>query len=130
MEEVRPTVLVVDDDMANLRTFQRVFRRAFRILLATSAEEALEAVQGTHVDIAFIDYTMPRINGLTLLEMLHERDPSLVCYLLTGYSDLPEITAKRGTGLFRGVLSKPWDRPKIEQAVAACFVASGVGSLG
>ena len=119
MADTRPTVLVVDDDGANLRTFKRVFRRDFLVLTAASGEDAIETLRNAHVDVAFVDYSMPRMDGLSLLKLLHNLHPQLVCYLLTGYGDLPEIAEHRDMGLFAGVLSKPWERPAIQEAVAS-----------
>jgi CheY-like chemotaxis protein len=117
------TVLVVDDDVANLRTFQRVFRRTFRVLMAVSSEEAVELLRTESPDVAFVDYSMPVTNGLALLRVLREQCPTMVSYLLTGYADLPEINQMKNSGLFRAVLSKPWDRECIERAATGALTS-------
>ena len=129
-EQALPTVLVLDDDVDNLRTFQRVFRKKFRILAALSAEEALALLDTSEPEVAFVDYTMPKVNGVEFLTMLRERRPEVARYLLTGYGDLDDITRFRNTDLFAGVLNKPWDRADIEGAVAAAVLTrrkSGAG---
>lgn len=114
-----PTILVVDDDVANLRTFQRVFRNKLRIVTAASGAEALDALRKQQVDLAFVDYTMPRMDGGELLGILREQHPSIVRFLLTGSSDLEAINQIRGTGLAFAILSKPWSRAMIDDAVSA-----------
>lgn len=117
----RPTVLVVDDDPANLRTFQRVFRRKLRVLAASSGAEALQLAATTPVDLAFIDYTMPRMTGGQLLVILRERHPEIVRFLLTGSADLAAITEMAGNGLAFGILPKPWNTAMVEAAVRAAM---------
>lgn len=67
------TVLVVDDEVANLRTFQRVFRHSFQVLLASSAEEAIRVVETQRPEVVFVDYSTPTTNGVVLLEILRRR---------------------------------------------------------
>jgi two-component system response regulator (stage 0 sporulation protein F) len=118
---VRPVVLVVDDDPANLRVFQRVFRQAYTILMAESGADALALLEHTPADVAFVDYSMPRMNGVALLEELSRKRPGVARYLLTGYGELAEMSSLRNRGLCRGVLGKPWERADIEAAVAECM---------
>ena len=113
-----PIVLVIDDDVANLRVFQRVFRSKFTILVATSWPQAVELLRDTTPDVAFVDFSMPRMNGLGVLAELRRVAPRVARYLLTGYGDLPEIAAADPT-LCTRVLGKPWERVDIEAAVAA-----------
>lgn len=112
-------MLVVDDDPTNLRTFQRVFRKKLRVLLVSSGEEALQLLDSTRVDLAFIDYTMPAMTGGELMRILRSRHPEIVRFLLTGSADLVAITEMAGTDLAFGVLSKPWSIAMIEAAVLA-----------
>lgn len=120
-----PTILVVDDDLANLRTFQRVFRKRHHLLLAGSGEEALQLL-GTRssVQLAFVDYTMPQMNGQELLGLLRERHPRVVRFLLTGFVDLPAIGEMRASGLVFDVLPKPWSRDLIETAVSGAIACT------
>lgn len=118
-----PRVLVVDDDVANLQTFRRVFCRRYRVLLAASGHETLALIASCEADVAFIDYMMPRMNGAALAHELHLVAPHIACYMLTGYSDLAEIAQLRAEGSVTGVLSKPWERADIERAVDAVLGA-------
>lgn len=124
-EKAPPTVLVVDDDGANLRTFQRVFRKRFRILLAGSGPEALALPGLGDADVALVDYVMPEMNGIAVLEALRDTHPGMLRFLLTGYGDLEEIALLRGSGLFIDVLAKPWDAKELEAAIVSSLEARG-----
>lgn len=113
------TVLVVDDELANLKVFERVFRKDFTVMTAASGTDALAAVARQAPDVAFVDLRMPGMDGVAVLSALRQSCPSTSCYLLTGFGDLTETAALVDDGLCIAVLPKPWDRSTIRAAVAA-----------
>ena len=113
----KPTVLVVDDDRANLQTFRIVFREAYAITLAGSGEEALRAVDAAAFDVAFVDFAMPDMNGLEVLRCIRAARPAIRRAVVTGYPDLPEITAASASGLAHAVVTKPWDRASLQRTI-------------
>ena len=124
----RPRVLIVDDDVANLRVFARAFRAELDITTAASGPLALAAAAEGSPTVAFVDYTMPEMNGAAVLAALRVACPRLVCYLLTGYGDLPATGEVLRAGLCKAILAKPWDRATIREAVAhAVSIAAADG---
>lgn len=121
MEDIlfKATVLVVDDEVANLKVFERVFRKEFRIIAAASGAAALAAIVDTQPDVAFVDLRMPGMDGAAVLAALRQARPETTRYLLTGFGDLSEVSALVAEGLCVGVLPKPWDRETIRTAVTA-----------
>lgn len=118
-DAAKPTVLVVDDDRANLQTFRIVFRDAYAITLAASGEEALRAVDGGAFDVAFVDYAMPGMNGLEVLRRIQAACPAIRRAVVTGYADLPDIAAASASGLAEAVVMKPWDRVVVQETIDA-----------
>ena len=58
-----PTLLVVDDQSINVRTMYEAFAPDYRVLMATSGEQALR-VCGEHLpDLVLLDVVMPGIGG-------------------------------------------------------------------
>jgi CheY-like chemotaxis protein len=128
----RPTILLVDDDVANLRVFERSFRTKWAVITASSTKAALLLVrQHPTIDVAFVDFLMPDATGDVVLAELRRTLPRVACYLLTGYGELDDMKKLKRDGLCRGVLAKPWDRATIEAAVAeAQAPADGTGARG
>lgn len=123
-----PTVLVVDDDVANLRVFERVFRKRFHVVSASSGNAALALLAGLpSVEVAFVDFLMPGLGGAAVLAALRERRPEIARYLLTGLGDADETAAVLRAGLCRAILQKPWDRAAIEAAVADALASATAG---
>ncbi|QXI31944.1 ATP-binding protein [Pseudomonas promysalinigenes] len=85
-----PLILVVEDnpDLGNF-TAQILKDHGYRILLVTSAEEALAQLSGPQgdVDAVFSDVVMPGIGGLALARQLQQQRPHLPVILTSGYSE-------------------------------------------
>jgi two-component system phosphate regulon response regulator PhoB len=72
---MHPSVLVVEDDSAIRDLLQYTFERAsFRVLPAGSAERAIEIMKERVPTVAVIDWMLPAMSGLALIERLR-RDP-------------------------------------------------------
>jgi len=73
---VQPTILIVDDAPENLTVLSELLRPHYRVLAATSGEEALRVAGGQpKPDLMLLDVMMPDMDGFTLL--LHLRKNAL-----------------------------------------------------
>jgi excisionase family DNA binding protein len=104
-----PLVLVVDDD-ARLREFIRVNLEleGYVVREASSAEEALEAIEGQAPDLVLLDVVMPGIDGWQMLQRMQERHGSIPVIMFSGQvGDTAAGDAEeRGA---RGFIGKPFD---------------------
>jgi DNA-binding NarL/FixJ family response regulator len=55
------------------------------VAVAETAEEALEQLRDLTVDLVLIDFSLPDMTGLNLLERLHHEHPELHCAILSGH---------------------------------------------
>jgi DNA-binding NarL/FixJ family response regulator len=55
------------------------------VAVAETAEEALEQLPGLQIDLVLIDFSLPDMTGLNLLERLHQEHPDLRCAILSGH---------------------------------------------
>ena len=105
------TILVVDDDAAirKLITMTLEDVAGFRLREARDGEEALEAAVEDRPEIVFLDYQMPRLDGVETCRRLRS-DPvtaDATIVMLTGMSDghSHERAVAAGADLF---LTKPF----------------------
>ena len=73
MSEATPgpagTLLLVDDEPANLDSLERIFaREGYRTLRAESGAAALDLLRGEPVDVVLTDLMMPGLSGQELLK--------------------------------------------------------------
>jgi CheY-like chemotaxis protein len=95
----------------------RVFRKVYDVVVAESGVQALEILKTRTVDVAFVDYQMPGMDGAAVLAALAREHPTIVRYMLTGNADTDRMAELCAAGLCTRVLGKPWDRADIEAAM-------------
>lgn len=71
--EKKIKICIVDDD-PNIREIYgtKLLQRGFGIVTARDGEEGLDVIKSQNPDIALIDITMPKKNGLELIKSLQE----------------------------------------------------------
>jgi diguanylate cyclase (GGDEF)-like protein/PAS domain S-box-containing protein len=121
-EQVRTTLLLVDDEQNILNALRRLFRRdGYRILTAGSGAEALELLALNPVQVIISDQRMPEMSGVELLSKVKDLYPQTVRMVLSGYSDLSAVTDAINKGAIWKYISKPWDDESLVQEVRAAF---------
>ena len=77
------TVLIVDDDRKLLKMLRRTLvYEGFDVTTAADGREALAAVSAQHPDVIILDWMLPELNGLDVLEALRqERDETPILML-------------------------------------------------
>ena len=72
---MKKTILIVDDEPANLSVLSQLLDHHFRVCACTSGEQALKAVlKEPRPDLVLLDVMMPEMDGYTVLEKL-KNDP-------------------------------------------------------
>jgi len=79
-----PKVLVVDDDIKLLKMLKRtlIFEN-LDVLTATNGREALEVVQQETPDLLIVDWMMPEMDGLELIQHLRDANNRMPILMLT-----------------------------------------------
>lgn len=112
------TLLCVDDEANILASLKRLFRPAgYRVLTATSGEEALALLEKEAVDLIISDMRMPGMNGAQVLAAVRARWPETVRILLTGYADIGSTIEAINNGQLHRYISKPWDDSEVQLVV-------------
>jgi|AACY02.5.fsa_nt_gi Response regulator containing CheY-like receiver, AAA-type ATPase, and DNA-binding domains len=113
----KPRLLAVDDEPDILDFLERVFRRHYVVLRAGDADQATAVLADTPPAVLVSDQRMPGRTGLELLEEVSKSHPEITRCLLSGFSDLPEITAAAESGLVHAYVVKPVDSKRLREAV-------------
>ncbi len=75
MEEAHPTILIVDDQPANIHLLAEALAADYEIVVATSGQEAIElAMAGDPPDLVLLDILMPGMSGYEVCERLKADD--------------------------------------------------------
>lgn len=119
MANVKPTILIVDDEINNLQLLKRTFRGSYNILTASNGYEALDVVakEGDGISLIVSDQKMPEMEGTEFLKRVNETHPNIVKILLTGHQDSDIIvSAINDCQLYQYIL-KPFDPEELKVSV-------------
>lgn len=83
---------------------------------ALDGVEALEKFQGDPVDIVITDITMPKMNGLQLIENIKENYPKTKFIILSGYDDFQYAKKAIALGIENYIL-KPINEEELESTL-------------
>lgn len=111
-QQVRPMLLVVDDDLFMRKLLARVLQAAdYLVVAVASGHEALSAMRKRAPDLIIMDVNLPDLNGIEVTRRLKMTDgfAGIPVIMLTGQSEKEVFVASRGAGAVDFV-AKPFDR--------------------
>jgi two-component system, sensor histidine kinase and response regulator len=93
------TLLVVDDQSANIQALYQVFAKDYQVLAATSGQRALDLCSRSSPDLVLLDVGMPEMDGYEVLQRLkaNPQTASIPVIFVTG-RDSPQ-DEERGLAL-------------------------------
>jgi type II secretory ATPase GspE/PulE/Tfp pilus assembly ATPase PilB-like protein/FixJ family two-component response regulator len=104
------TLLMVDDEPEILNSLKRVFfQENYRILTATSGEEAIQILSNNSVHVIISDHRMPGMTGAEFLGLAKQKNPETIRIMLTGYADISAVMGAINTGAVYKFITKPWN---------------------
>jgi signal transduction histidine kinase len=132
VQESPPTILVVDDNRANLLAFEAVLAPlGYRIVGANSGAEALERVLHQDFVVILMDVHMPDLDGYQTTALIRQRQRSrdVPVIFVTAVYDQPEHT-HRGYALGAvDYMTKPFDPEVLRAKVRALVMLYTRGQL-
>ncbi len=128
MEIFTLKILIVDDELGMRIGVERAMRDfcveisgvgcevRFDISQASSAEEAVEIIEGDKPDIMLLDYKLPGMTGLDLLDTIEVDKAGILTIMITAYASLETavVAIKRGAFDF---LAKPFTPSELKSVI-------------
>ncbi|HDZ10598.1 MAG TPA: sigma-54-dependent Fis family transcriptional regulator [Bacteroidetes bacterium] len=115
--EVKPTILVIDDEEDFLDNIRSILERwGYDVDTAVTGYEGLQRISLYHYDLVLLDIIMPLINGLETLKRLKKIDLELPVLVLTGDGRIDTAVLAMKAGAYDYV-TKPIDWEKLKVMV-------------
>ena len=111
-------IMIVDDEHANLRVLERLFRPDRQVVTAPSGAEALVLLEQHDIALLISDQRMPAMTGIELMTKTVAIRPQMVKILLTGYTDVGSLIEALNSGLVYRYLTKPWNNDDLRLTVS------------
>ncbi|MGN7998035.1 histidine kinase famiy protein [Sphingomonas sp. 22176] len=115
------TILLVEDsDDVRALAQEQIAALGYRVVLASSGEEALERLKTETIDLLFTDIVMPGgMSGLELVEQFRATHPDTPVLMTTGYNEDLVADIPRGSNL--DVIGKPYRREQLADRIRAAL---------
>jgi two-component system, NtrC family, response regulator HydG len=111
------TVLVVDDDRANLDSVTRIFQlEGMATLTASDGEEGLALLRRPEVGVLVTDLMMPGLDGKELLRTARSMRPDVQVVLMTAYGTVEAAVSAMKDGAY-DFITKPLKRHALVKTV-------------
>ncbi|HEX5661714.1 MAG TPA: response regulator, partial [Polyangiales bacterium] len=111
------TVLVVDDEAANVESLERIFaREGMRVFTAPGGQKALEVCRQHRVHVVLSDLMMPGMDGVSLIKALATVSPDSEVVVMTAYGTVETAVNAMREGAYDFV-EKPLKRVQIVKTV-------------
>ncbi len=116
MEQVNARILLVDDEVAHVKTLERLFgREGYEVEVAEGGQEALDKMRERKFHLVITDLMMPDIDGMDLLKLAQTLQPEAEVILMTAFGTVERAVEGMKEGAYDFV-SKPIKRATILKA--------------
>jgi len=87
---------------------------------AETGWDGLRKLEHADYDVVLLDYMMPGVTDLTVLQHIHARRPSAPVVIMTGHTS-SQVVAQALAGGARACLLKPVGSVELDQALQCCI---------
>ena len=110
-------ILVIDDELSIRNTLKEVLEyENHKVDLATDGMEGLEMFSKTKYDVVLCDIKMPKMDGLEVLEKIHEISPDATVLMISGHGNIDTAVDAIKKGAF-DFIEKPLDLNRLLIAI-------------
>lgn len=113
-----PRILVIDDEEGIRVGCRRVLEpEGYIVETAATGQEGLRKFMEGNFDLVLIDVVLPDMGGIDLLKPMLEKDPDVICVIITGYATIELAVQAIRAGAY-DFLSKPFTADVLKLTVA------------
>lgn len=120
--------LVVDDELGMRLSIQRALSKhrlnlpdieeeiSFEVDLAETGEAALQKIEAQQPDLLLLDYKLPGMSGLDVLEQISSKESEMVIIMITAYASIETAVTAVKSGAF-DFIAKPFTPAELKKTM-------------
>jgi len=104
----RQKILLVEDDELMQEMLCNFFKKkGYEVILAGDGEEGWEEFKKNDCNLVLLDYKLPKMNGIRLLQKIKELTPEMIVIIMTAYGTIERAVNAMKMGAF-DYITKPF----------------------
>jgi len=115
--EIKPTLLIVDDEPGARQSLEVILEDDFHVLTAENGQEALQIIQKEPVDLVLLDVHMPEMDGLEILRRIKKQDEEIDVIMVSALNLARKAVDAMKLGAY-DYITKPYEPEDILSTVA------------
>lgn len=120
--EKKHTILIVDDEEANLVAMSSVLQGSYNLLKANGGQEALDIIKSMdnpeQISVVISDQRMPCVTGVMLFQELTKIIPKTIRIIVTGFIDVEAIIDSVNKAHIYRFILKPFERAELLRIIS------------
>lgn len=90
MSDISSTqILYIEDDLGLAELVRiKLKREGYRVVHAETGHQAMMLLRAQNFDAVLIDFYLPDMNGLEVLNIIHSLNPKAICIMISGVDDM------------------------------------------
>jgi len=117
MPNIKPKILVIDDEDSMLKTYRSVLKSEYEPVLLSDSTKALETIKHDNFGVVLLDLRMPVKDGLEVLPEIKKHYPDLEVIMVTAVQDVKSAVAAIRLGAY-DYITKPFEAEELCAVVA------------
>ena len=110
---MKPNLLIVDDEEHTREGLELSLEDKFEVFLASSAEEAFNAMDAEKFEVVLTDLRMSGVSGMSVIDFASKHASNPICIMMTAYGEVDVAVEAMKRGAF-DFLSKPVNLEKLD----------------
>ena len=110
---MKSNLLIVDDEEHTREGLELALEDKFEVFLASSAEEAFNAMEAEKFEVVLTDLRMSGESGMSVIDFAIRHAPDAICIMMTAYGEVDVAVEAMKRGAF-DFLSKPVNLEKLD----------------
>lgn len=124
---MQKNILVIEDDTPVVHDLKNYLSKEYNVAFARTAEEMLDILSKTKIDLILLDATAPGMQSVDLLKNNQHQIPEIPIIMLTSIEDIKRVVACVELGA-QEYLSKPFQAVKLVESIESTLRSFRKGS--
>ena len=123
--EKNGTILIIDDEKGVGDILKKILsKEGYDVHAVTKGQEGVKLIKERDIRLVILDIKMPEMDGIEVLQKIHEFKKDVVVIMLTAHGTLTTAREAMKLGAY-DYITKPFDNEFVK-----AMVKEGLGSMG